>query len=852
MVARRCLLFSLLLMALLSALPASADEAWAVGASWLFEHPWSVSVYPADGSCWVAGLGGVMRVAPGGSIIWQSEAEQFTFAWAVSVDTSDGSCWVSDTGASEIVHLALDGTELLREAGYSVACIAADPSDHSCWVLANGQQLARLDADGTVTQTIPGVVGAAYPSAALVLDPSDSSIWASVGYLLTHWASDGSPLGAIGLGEHIRSLAVDPQDHTCWGCTEVRPDNLFQFGTDCSVSRQFDINAWLISVAVDPRPGDGSVWAGCAYMSGGVVHLDPDDGAVLAQLGALSAMSVAVDPTDGTCWVADECGGWVDHWVAGHRLTVDESGGADGSVVVRGVERHLPFLGVFPVGTSLTLEAVPGAGYELLEWTGDLGTLADNPIAFDLDTPISITASFVPIICEAGVSEFPWSMTWDSTAAASVWLRNLGATDWIPSRYALASVGNIWSGPDLTDRWGLTTVPLPKTVSPGGELTVDLTLTAPPLTTVYYSGYTGEPQVTDLWNNWMLSRTGKLSPGSDAIGWTVISRFPDIQPDTPGAWARSYVEECAGRVPVIVQGYPSGTYRPALQVGRDAMAVYIFRSLKLPTQPYENTFSDIPSDHWAWQEIEALVRAGVVQGFDNGTYRPTLIVNRGTMAVYVSRALVGGPDVPTGPAVPTFSDVALDHWAYDEIEYCVAQGIVNGYENGTYRPDNPVDRGQMAAYVYRGFIQSTGTPVILGGPAVTAVDPETALYWGWSSLATGPAADPGYAYVVLDGVRLGDNLLYPHTPSGVWQVRFELRRAAAPDVPAAGAYATTLSLSGWGFDRLKWTDGSPYSAVYWDLPSGLAPGDYLLVVSAADETGALYEIPRRHPFTITP
>ncbi|MBN1459625.1 MAG: S-layer homology domain-containing protein, partial [Armatimonadetes bacterium] len=78
------------------------------------------------------------------------------------------------------------------------------------------------------------------------------------------------------------------------------------------------------------------------------------------------------------------------------------------------------------------------------------------------------------------------------------------------------------------------------------------------------------------------------------------------------------------------------------------------------------------------------------------------------MAVYMARAICE----PTGdeglvgyvPADPrNFPDVPSSHWAYTYVEYCVEQGVVGGYLDGTYRPEVVVTRDQMAVYIARAF-----------------------------------------------------------------------------------------------------------------------------------------------------
>jgi len=161
----------------------------------------------------------------------------------------------------------------------------------------------------------------------------------------------------------------------------------------------------------------------------------------------------------------------------------------------------------------------------------------------------------------------------------------------------------------------------------------------------------------------------------------------------------------------IVRGYWDDTYRPGEPVTRDQMAVYIARALaggdaNVPPGPATPTFTDVPTDYWAYKHVEYAHAQNVVGGYWDGTYRPEEIVNRAQMAVFVARGRVapnGDAAIPPGPETPTFPDVPIDHWAYKWVEYCYAQGVVGGYPDGTYHPDETVNRAQMAVYVQRAF-----------------------------------------------------------------------------------------------------------------------------------------------------
>jgi hypothetical protein len=126
-------------------------------------------------------------------------------------------------------------------------------------------------------------------------------------------------------------------------------------------------------------------------------------------------------------------------------------------------------------------------------------------------------------------------------------------------------------------------------------------------------------------------------------------------------------------------------------------------------------FSDVPGDFWSFEEILACVEAGIVFGYEEHDYQPSLAVTRDQMAAYIARGLAGGDvNVPTGTATASFPDVPPDHWAHRYVEYCHDQGVVEGYEDG-YRPEEAVNRAQMAVYVAR---------ALAGGESSVPEDPD--------------------------------------------------------------------------------------------------------------------------------
>jgi hypothetical protein len=106
----------------------------------------------------------------------------------------------------------------------------------------------------------------------------------------------------------------------------------------------------------------------------------------------------------------------------------------------------------------------------------------------------------------------------------------------------------------------------------------------------------------------------------------------------------------------IFSGYPDGTFRPKENVTRDQMAVALVKTLKLDTSnPGAAVFPDVPADYWAFKEIQACYKAGIIQGYPDGTYRPSDVVDRAQMAVFIAKAYPVINDLTTKFIVYQFS-----------------------------------------------------------------------------------------------------------------------------------------------------------------------------------------------------
>lgn len=107
----------------------------------------------------------------------------------------------------------------------------------------------------------------------------------------------------------------------------------------------------------------------------------------------------------------------------------------------------------------------------------------------------------------------------------------------------------------------------------------------------------------------------------------------------------------------------------------------------------EVSFSDLALDHWARREIRFLVEEGIVRGYPDGTFRPE---NQVTRAEFAKLVLLSSLNRKASyfPSVPTFPDVPSSHWAFGYVEACAKLGWIAGYPDGKFEPENSVSKAE--------------------------------------------------------------------------------------------------------------------------------------------------------------
>lgn len=153
----------------------------------------------------------------------------------------------------------------------------------------------------------------------------------------------------------------------------------------------------------------------------------------------------------------------------------------------------------------------------------------------------------------------------------------------------------------------------------------------------------------------------------------------------------------------IVGGYPDNTFRPNNTATRAQILKMVVLGHEWPLYtPGQPTFSDVQPGDWSYGYVEAGVLHGVIGGYQDGTFRPNDPVTRGQLC----KILVLAQQWPlVEPSQPSFSDVPPDSTFYTYIEVARAHNLVSGYGDGTFRPGVHATRGQLSKMLYVALTQ---------------------------------------------------------------------------------------------------------------------------------------------------
>lgn len=128
-----------------------------------------------------------------------------------------------------------------------------------------------------------------------------------------------------------------------------------------------------------------------------------------------------------------------------------------------------------------------------------------------------------------------------------------------------------------------------------------------------------------------------------------------------------------------------------------AAAMFIIFSMTMVFAEDSLPYTDVSKDKWYYDNVKYVSEKNLMTGVSSSKFKPDVTVSRAQIVTALYR-LEGEPAVQ---ADSIFSDVDKDMWYYSAVAWAAENGIVNGYKNNTFRPDQAVIREQVAAILYR-------------------------------------------------------------------------------------------------------------------------------------------------------
>lgn len=134
-------------------------------------------------------------------------------------------------------------------------------------------------------------------------------------------------------------------------------------------------------------------------------------------------------------------------------------------------------------------------------------------------------------------------------------------------------------------------------------------------------------------------------------------------------------------------------------------------SKPIPTPP--TSFNDVAAKHPAYEAIETLSTQKIISGFPDGSFQPETQVTRGQAATMINRVLKLRPRFPL-----TYSDVPATHAFAKDISAMSDAGILSGYEDGSFGMYDPLTKAQLAIILDRAFSMTTTASVLTKPPYI--------------------------------------------------------------------------------------------------------------------------------------
>ncbi|KPU27440.1 hypothetical protein TR13x_05050 [Caloranaerobacter sp. TR13] len=163
-------------------------------------------------------------------------------------------------------------------------------------------------------------------------------------------------------------------------------------------------------------------------------------------------------------------------------------------------------------------------------------------------------------------------------------------------------------------------------------------------------------------------------------------------------WAKDYVKYLTSMG--IVNGIEDAYFQPNRYITRSEISKLLNLALGLKNYKQTANFKDLDSiPNWAYTHVMSLTEKGIIKGYDDNTFRPNINLTRTELAVMLDRILA---EYTSNKDYEIFADdIDIPDWGRDSIYKMKALGILEGYEDNTFKPNNYVTRAEVCKVIYQ-------------------------------------------------------------------------------------------------------------------------------------------------------
>ncbi|MBQ4506914.1 MAG: S-layer homology domain-containing protein [Firmicutes bacterium] len=217
------------------------------------------------------------------------------------------------------------------------------------------------------------------------------------------------------------------------------------------------------------------------------------------------------------------------------------------------------------------------------------------------------------------------------------------------------------------------------------------------------------------------------SGGKEEVKILTLKLYYDRKPQPKPSYAPEKLE--TEKHFAYIEGYPDGSVRPEDAITRAEISTIFYRLLKDSVRSSlagtACSFTDVEEGDWFYDAVAAMSELGIVNGYPDGSFRPSEKISRAELTAMAVRF-----DETEKAAKGNFYDV-IGHWAQSDIAKAVENGWVNGYEDGSFKPDASITRAEAIALINRVLGRKLADEDGVIGGMIVATDNQDRGKWYW-------------------------------------------------------------------------------------------------------------------------